>query len=290
MIGGEDQRGGAAVFRHGLERLPQNPGVLIDAVRGFQIQIVAAGVGPLVGFAQQNGEHAGFFDPQKFQSRVENKGVKRFRMPVFGFRFAGIEQCNALVVFRHAERFVARVDKEPGAGRVEDPGEQIPGAEDGHAVFEARAAVEEFEDVHVGVVAPVVAVDARVGDAAEGFAVAGVGEVEPVGDARFRAARAVAEDLSFARNNRPEEGQQRGAAVFGGFAPESSAESGRIGHAARLSVHERRVSAGENLLPAQAVGHENDDVLRLARRLGGDGQSRNEKEGCGAFHAYSPAG
>ena len=65
---------------------------------------------------------------------------------------------------------------------IEDAVKHTPGAECCRSACELRLGVEPGKDGWIGVGHVVVGVDARVGDSRERFGVAGITEVEDVGD------------------------------------------------------------------------------------------------------------
>ena len=108
------------------------------------------------------------------------------------------------------ERLIAGVVGKAAALTVEGICDHAPGSEGGGLTGEAGLLVEPLEDGDVGIGHGIVRVDARVGVAGQGFAVAGIGEVEAVGDVRVGAFVAVAVDLAFGNDVAPEKRHQRG--------------------------------------------------------------------------------
>src|SRR5579863_2776247 len=104
--------------------------------------------------------------------------------------------------------------------RIEDLGDNIPGAERGDVTVsaEALAILEPFEDRDVWIRDVVVAVDALVvGETAERFVVSGVGKKHVVRDVGVGTLVAIAENLALPGDDLPDEWHQDFAALlFGG--------------------------------------------------------------------------
>ena len=73
----------------------------------------------------------------------------------------------------------------------------------------------------------------------------------------------IAEELSTLCDLAPEERQQGLAARLGRLAPEFLAQRVGILHSAVLRVHQELLRSAKNLLPPQAIAHDEEDVLRL---------------------------
>ncbi len=144
----------------------------------------------------------------------------------------------------------------------------------------ALAIFEPLEDRHIWIGDVVVAVDALiVGKSAQRFVVAGVGEKHVIRDIGVGAFVAIAEDLSLLRNHLPNKRHQRLAAFFRAVAPIGLLQRGFIFYFAVLLVHQRLFRAVEDFLPAESVGHDEDDVLRfvLGRNLGASGDRKRDR-------------
>jgi hypothetical protein len=130
--------------------------------------------------------------------------------------------------------------------------------------------VEPFEHRGRRVRTELVAVDGVVREARGHLVVARIGERLAVGHVRVAPGGAIAEDLTLLGDGAPEERKQRRAPRGGRVAPVALAQV-LLRHpaAARLVVEQIRLGAGEDLLPAQTVAHDEHDVLRLARERGG---------------------
>src|SRR5438105_809475 len=87
-----------------------------------------------------------------------------------------------------------------------------------HSSATYRSAVQELQDRQVRVGLLAVGVDPRVGEPAEHLAVAGIGELEPVGALRRGLLAGVAEHLPLLRDRPPEERHERVAARLDGLA------------------------------------------------------------------------
>ena len=150
--------------------------------------------------------------------------------------------------------------------------EMIPTGEEGDAGGgEGEFALEKFEDGFVGLLDGVVALDDVVGGAAsEDLRIAGVGDAIGVGDAD------VGEDEAVFGDGGPEERRERlasgvaSAAVVGVLA-------GGV-HVDGFFAGEERVDAVEEVLPAETVSGDEDDIAG-ARRVGGDEEGREKKGG-----------
>ena len=157
-------------------------------------------------------------------------------------------------------------DRGPVAVRVDaralgrdDERQHVPAAVRGDAPFEAGTTVQPLEHRQVGIELLVVAVDPRVGGAREHLVVARVREPQPVRDPHAALAGRVAEDLALARDDGPEERQERLAPRLRRRAVEARLERllCRDGDAAVVLGVERALVAAEELLPAEAVeGHD----------------------------------
>ena len=201
------------------------------------------------------------------------EGVEADRAP--RARHLPLQLVQELFFLREA---VARGCLEPGVDGdaapllVDDRGEHVPRAEGGHAPLKAWLLVRVFQHGHVRVGALVVAVDARiVGLPGEELVVAGVGEPMPVREVDGAVGVAVTVELALAGDRVPEERHERLAAGDGVGLPEPFAHSLDVRHVA-LVVEEERVGAGEELLPAEPVEGDEEDVFGLLR-LGRQGEA-----------------
>ena len=183
MVGGEEQRRVAGVLRHRLERVPESPDKLVAAAGGVEVAVVAPQVRPLVGLAEHDVKHprpvlADVLDRQALRNQIE--GVVRPDP-----RQVGEQPVDDLLLL--AQRLVARrvppgQHRDAAALDVDDRVEHVPRPERGDLAFEAPPAAEPFEDGDVGVGDLVVGVDAGVGESAEHLVVAGIAELEAVGE------------------------------------------------------------------------------------------------------------
>ena len=145
--------------------------------------------------------------------------------------------------------------------------------------------MKPFEDGEVLVRLLGVAVDQRIGEAGQNLIVAGVRKLHGVRDLRRAAFRQVSIDLPFASDLLPEERQQGLSALFRRLAPELLFDGLGVCDAAVLLVDQRLFCAGKDLLPAQAVGRDQDDVLRFEVRCVDGGRWRKAAR-AGASSAF----
>ena len=141
-----------------------------------------------------------------------------------------------------------------------------------------RPAVQELEHGEVRIVLLGVGVDAGIGEAAEHLAVAGVGELQPVGAAGRGLAGRVAEDLPLLRHRAPEERHQRLAPGRGRVPPVAALQAGQVADAACFSIEQSLIGPAEQFLPAEAVQRDDENVLGLAWRLVGRRRVRKKEE------------
>ena len=161
--------------------------------------------------------------------------------------------------------------------RIKNVCNYFPRAECGDVSIKALTILQPFQHSDVRIRNVVVAVDALVvGKATERFVVAGIGEEHVIRDEGVGAFVTVTKDLSLLRDDLPEERHQRFAAFVGGVAPVGFLQRRFIFNFAVLFVHQRRFGAVENLLPAETVGHDEDDVLGLV--LGGNLSAKRARD------------
>ncbi len=125
----------------------------------------------------------------------------------------------------------------------------------------------------------VVAVDAIVvGKAAEGLVVAGIGEEHVIRDVGSEPLSGLPKIWPCFAMTLQRNGIKSFAARFGSVAPVGLFQCGFIFHFAVFLVHQRFFGAVEDFLPAEAVGHDEDDVLRfvVGRDLGARGSRERE--------------
>ena len=281
MVGGDDKRGLAPVFGHRLDRAPQFGKETVKGVGRLEIALVVAFVGPVVGLPIRDVEGAGLEGADGVQSGRTDEAVERHaapeRLSAPGRLIEDGGRLQPARAFRHLERAPDRKARTRG---VEDPWQHVPVDRGGNAPVETGSGIEPLEDVGVDVQLLVVAVDPEVRLAGEEFAVAGIGEVARVRDADVALPRAVAEDLALFDPGGPEEGQQRRPALIGLGPPEQAAKGVGVPHVSVLLADQRLLRAGEDLLPAQAVGGDQKHVLRpaLRREDGGHDEKREKAE------------
>jgi len=151
---------------------------------------------------------------------------------------------------------------------VEDIFVSAPRGEDGDLAVEFGLLVEPFEYRLVRVGAEFVGVDFRIGESGEHFVVAGIGKGHAVGDASNAAFGLIAEDLTLGGGDVPQKREQGFAAVVGVVAPKFALEAFRLTpDPAVFGIEKRGIRAGENFLPADAVGDDEDNVARFGRGL-----------------------
>ncbi len=217
---------------------------------------------PLVGFAQADVQHARLVPNQMLAGKLHGDHVKSIVGPVA--RQAPEQVVHRALTFRQwriVDRFPVGMNLEAVFFRAKDRGKHIPGAKCRHPVAIGRLAVQEFKYGKIGIRLLGVGVDPRVGYAAEHLAVARVGKLEPVGQAGWRLACRVAEDLSFPGHGVPEKRQHRRGT------PELLLEPVEVADAAELLVEQRLVGAAKKLLPAKTVERHDNDVFRARGSL-----------------------
>ena len=154
----------------------------------------------------------------------------------------------------------------PAAAHVEDVAESVPGAERRDSTPELAPAVHPLENGDVGVGSEIIPVDARIGRADQHLVVARIRELHSVGDIHVTANGTVSRELSFARHGAPEEGHQRRPAFPGGGAPIPAADaSGIVAQHPGSAKEDGGIGARKDVLPAQPVRNDQDDVRRGIR-------------------------
>src|SRR5262249_55969283 len=146
-----------------------------------------------------------------------------------------------------------------------------------------RPTVEELQDRAVRVGLLVVRVDPRVAEAAEDLVVAGIRELQAVGQRRGGLPRTVAEVLAVPGDRLPDEREQGLATFLGGSPPVATPQVVHVGNPPGLGVDQRLVRAGEELLVPKSVEGDDNNVLGPAwrpvpPRRTGDGQGREEAD------------
>ncbi len=258
MVGGEDQRRRVTVFGHALEGGPEAVEESVGDGDHVKDAVVAASVSPVVGLIERDVEHARFGGLKILKGHFKSEGVVTGFIP----RAEG-DVLEAAQIGRRGRVLIAGVDKD-GPGRVlGDVVEVIPTGEEGDAGGgEGEFAPEKFEDGFVGLLDGVISLDDIVGGAAgEDFGVAGVGDAEGVGDTD------VGEDEAVFGDGGPEERRERFA---GGVA--TAAVVGVLAggvHIDGFFAGEKRVYAVKEVLPAEAVGGNENDIAGV-RRVGSD--------------------
>jgi hypothetical protein len=126
--------------------------------------------------------------------------------------------------------------------------------------------MKPFEHGHVWIVTLLVPGDAVVGEAGENLVEAGIGEFFPVGQDGDTLLVRVAVELALLRDGAPEKRQQRPPAFLRRRAPEGRIEPVGVGDAAMLLVHQQRIGAVENFLPAESVNRNEEYIFCFVRR------------------------
>src|SRR5438045_9217418 len=117
--------------------------------------------------------------------------------------------------------------------------------------------------------------DTRVRKTAKGLVISGIGEEQTISNIGVGAFVAIAKDLSLLRDDLPQKRHEGFAAGFQSPAPVHFLQVGLVGYAAILLVHQRRFGTSKNLLPAQTIGHNEDEVIGLTA----DGNQGREEVG-----------
>src|SRR6476620_6667221 len=117
-----------------------------------------------------------------------------------------------------------RVPRQPdwkvASTHIENPREIIPASKDRYFPAKTALLIDPFEDVRIWIQLLVITVDARIGNAAHDFVIAGIGKILLIADAHHAAFRLVAEQLPIASDFTPEERQERFASRFRCVTPE----------------------------------------------------------------------
>ena len=161
---------------------------------------------------------------------------------------------------------------------IEDKWKQVPCAKGRHLTPVLRLSVQPLQhgDIRIGNL--VVAGDAWIGKPSQRLVVTRIRKVKAIGDEGVGPAIAIAEDLSIPRNHRPQKGHQRLPARLRSVPPIILLELCNIGNRAPFLGHQRGFRAFEDFLPAEAVGHDEDDIVSLMRRRW-RGHRRNASKG-----------
>src|SRR5208282_1945602 len=137
---------------------------------------------------------------------------------------------------------------------VEDIGKDAPSAVDRDFALKFGKPVQPFKDSEIRIDSEFVAVDARVGMAAEHLVVAGIRERETVGDMSHTASGLVAEDLSLFCDDVPKEWKEGAAPFSDVVSPIVAAQTIHIVPDATIFfVQQRGIGAAKNFLPTQTI-------------------------------------
>jgi hypothetical protein len=153
------------------------------------------------------------------------------------------------------------LDCNAAAINVEDVVEGVPGAEGSDPAPEIAPPVQPLEHRHVRVGAEVVPVDARIGCPGKHLIVSRIGEPEGVGDVDEALEVAVAHRAALSRQRSPHERHECLASLDWSRPPVFPARC--LGVAAEdlgRTEQDGGVRAAEDLLPAEPVGYDEDDV------------------------------
>src|SRR6267142_1789539 len=286
VIGGDNESGLIAIGGDGLHSVPELFDEMIDVVSAVEDEVVAAGVAPVVRLAVA--------DKQDFRmvgaDVVEQGHLLEGVVDVFLVEFCGVkvEIVDELLLRGESSaigQVPADLDGEMAAADVENILESAPGGEDGDLVAEFGLLVEPFEYGRVRVRAEFVGVDFWIRRTGEHFVVAGKGKGLAVGDASDAAFGLVTDDLALGGDDAPEKGKERHAAIAAVVAPEFVLEAfGLAPDATAFGIEKRGIRAGENFLPAEAVGDDEDDVAGFGLWLRGETaceQQGAERKDCG---------
>ena len=150
-----------------------------------------------------------------------------------------------------------------------DRAEGIPARQERDLFFsQAELALEEFEHGFVGVADGIVSVNRLLNSSGQDFGIAGVRNAIRVGDLDIGKREPAGCELF------PEERHKRFAAFGLGVAPVAFAAGLGLIHVRGFFVGQHGIDPAENLLPAQAVGGDEDDVLGA----GGIGRGEQGRE------------
>ena len=159
---------------------------------------------------------------------------------------------------------------------VEDTLENLPRGIHGDSVLELRKFIHPLKDGCVWIGTELIAVDARIRPAGQHLVVAGIRKCQAVSDARDAALILIAKNLALLGDNAPEKRKQHFPAFFGVVVPKLAVELlGICPNATVLFVQQGGISAGEDLLPAQAITHNENNVSSFElrpKRLGPEGE------------------
>src|SRR6266481_435300 len=284
VIGGDNESGLIAIRGDGLHGVPKLLDEMIDVVSAVEHEVVTAGVGPVVRFAVADKQDFGLLGADVIEQGHLLEGV----VDVFLVEFRGVkvEFVDELLLRGESSaigQVPADLDGEMVAADVEDILERGPGGEDCDLVAAFGLLVEPFEYGRIRVGAEFVGVDFWIRGAGEHFVVAGKRKGLAVGDVSDAAFGLVTDDLASRGDDAPEKGKERLAAIADVVAPEFVLEAFRLApDAAAFGIEKRGIGAGENLLPAEAVGDDEDNVAGFGLGLRGESaceqQSRKGEE------------
>src|SRR5215469_3007549 len=136
--------------------------------------------------------------------------------------------------------------------------------------------VHPFKDSDVGIGTEFVAVDARIGMPSQHLVISGIRECHTVCNARNAAFRLVAENLATLGDDSPQEWEEHPTTSNGVVAPELGPQFLGTGpNAPVLFADQIGIRPGKDLLPAQAIAHDENNISRLKLRV----QRNNTREG-----------
>ena len=261
VVAGDDESG--LVFKSGkrLHLRPKFGHVVIELMGAVKDQVVAAGMSPVVSFSIPDEQRTGVTLADVVEQRKLLKRVRDvFAIELCGVAVKIVDDFLARGEIAFVGNVPAGLHDQVAAFFVEDVFVSGPGTVHGDFIMELREFVEPFEDRYIGIAAKFIGVNFRVGVAGEHFVVAGVGEGHAVGDAGDAAFGLIAEDLAFLGNGRPEKRKKQFSTFVDVRAPVVALEVVGFGpDAAVFGVEQSGIGAGENFLPAKAVGNDEDD-------------------------------
>ena len=258
VVAGQDIGGLSLVEGIGLAGLHDVADETVRPVGAFQIAVVGAGMGELVGVAESHIQHLRMGFPEGFQGEGRRGMVGPLRAAEAGN--LGIHFLDHRAHGRiHVQGLMGGTARETAAFVVHGIADGLPGGEHHHLPLVSGILVYDFQDAHVGVRVGVVAVDTRiVRPAAEHLAVARIGEIHGVRHPHQAVLFAVADQVAMLCAIAPQERKQHFATFLGRVPPVSGLERLRILDKAGVR-DEGFIGAGEKFLPAQAVkGHDHE--------------------------------
>ncbi len=232
---------------------------MIELGDGVEHAIIAMIVRPIVGLIEGDVQHARFDGLHVFERHLTGNVIVASFVP--GREQVGLHTAELGNAGGHVAAFEgleAGVDHEVTFGGFGDVAEMVPTGEERDLFFRQRElAAQEFEHGLGGIADGVVTLDDVVlGATGEDFRVAGIGDAIAVGDLYVRGRDAERGEFL------PKERHQSLAALELAGAPVALVTGVLVGHVRRFLLGQERVQATKGVLPAEAVGGDQNDVLR----------------------------